>query len=208
VCVCVLQCVAVCCSVLQCVAVCCSVLQCVAVCCVLQCVSVRGAQVHVTSICQYLLQHCWVLRCVAVCRSVLQCVAVCCSVLQCVAVCCSVLQCVEVCCRIFLLVISSTSSPCVYVSFNWKNYIPEIHQIEKIGCLGISHYKFKLRFKFYLHSNRGIWVFKFLDLADLGSVAFSVESIIMHARQALLPRSHCVHLYTCTHTRECTNTHT
>jgi len=53
--------------------------------------------------------------------------------------------------------------------------IPEIHQIEKLRCLGILWYKFKVRFWW-------IWIcseeFEFLGLVDFGGEACSVESYI------------------------------
>ena len=49
-------------------------------------------------------------------------------------------------------------------SFHWKCYTPDIHQIEKLRFLGISRYKFKLRFWFDLNLYRGIWVSRFSEL--------------------------------------------
>jgi len=48
----------------------------------------------------------------------------------------------------------------VYVSFYWKCRIPKIRQIEKLTCLDISQYKFKLRFWFNLNLYRETWVFR------------------------------------------------
>ena len=45
-----------------------------------------------------------------------------------------------------------------YGSFHWKCFIPKIHKIEKLRFLGISRYKFKLRFWFNLNLHREIWV--------------------------------------------------
>ena len=45
-----------------------------------------------------------------------------------------------------------------YDSFHSKCCIPKIHRIQKLRFLGISQYKFKLRFWFSLHLYRGIWV--------------------------------------------------
>jgi len=43
-------------------------------------------------------------------------------------------------------------------SFHWKCHIPEIRQIQKLRFLGISRYKFTLRFRFHLNQYREIWV--------------------------------------------------
>jgi len=48
-----------------------------------------------------------------------------------------------------------------YDSFHWKCYTPEIHQIEKLRFVGISRYKFKLRFGFHLNLYREIGVSRF-----------------------------------------------
>ena len=59
---------------------------------------------------------------------------------------------------------SSPASLCPSVSFRhtcdslrWKLSIPEVKQIEKLRLLGISQYKFKLRFWLNLNSHREIW---------------------------------------------------
>jgi len=49
----------------------------------------------------------------------------------------------------------------LFISFPCKCYIPEIHPIKKLGFLGISRYKFKLRFWFSLILYHGIWVIQF-----------------------------------------------
>jgi len=48
----------------------------------------------------------------------------------------------------------------VYGSSHWNDYTLKIHRIEKLRLLGISWYKFKLRFWLNSNSNlyRGIWV--------------------------------------------------
>jgi len=56
-----------------------------------------------------------------------------------------------------------------YDRFNWKCHIPEVLQIQKIRFLGISRYKFKLRFGFHLNSTKK---FEFRDLVDFGGVPF------------------------------------
>ena len=45
-----------------------------------------------------------------------------------------------------------------YDSFHWKCYTPKIHQTERLRFLGISRYKFKLRWCSNLNLYRGIWV--------------------------------------------------
>jgi len=57
--------------------------------------------------------------------------------------------------------------------FRWKCHIPETHQVEKLRFLGVSRYKFKLRFCFNLNLYRGICVFGF---GRFQATAFPVES--------------------------------
>jgi len=49
----------------------------------------------------------------------------------------------------------------IYDSFPWNRYTFEIHQIEKLRFLGISRYKFNLRFRLNLNLYRVFWVTEF-----------------------------------------------
>jgi len=70
-------------------------------------------------------------------------------------------------------------------SFRWNCYIPEMHQTEKLTFLGISRYKFRLRF----------WIcteeFGFLDLVD-----FVIFSGISHIDVITLIRHTCMYVNT------------
>jgi len=65
----------------------------------------------------------------------------------------------------------------IYDRFHWKCYIPEIHQIDKLRFLGISQYKFKLRFWFNSNLYNQIWVSGFG-----GFQGCSILSGICHGR--------------------------
>jgi len=94
--------------------------------------------------------------------------SVCCTVKHCGAVCCSVLQSVATeCCGPFLC------DRCVYDSFHWRSYAPEIHHIEKLRVLNISRYKCKMRFWFAFNLYWGIRVSRF---GGFGECRFSVET--------------------------------
>ena len=53
---------------------------------------------------------------------------------------------------------SSPPVGCLYDSFHWKRYIPDIHQVHKLRFPGIMEYKFKLAIWINLNWYRGIWV--------------------------------------------------
>ena len=84
----------------------------------------------------------------------------------------------------------------MYNSFHWNCYIPKNHQIEKLRFLGISRYKFKLRFWFNLSLYRGIWVSGF---GGVGWGAISVETVMTHMTQT----SHVIYVCMCVCVRLC-----
>jgi len=65
-------------------------------------------------------------------------------------------------------------------SFHWICYIPETHQIDELRSLGISWYKFKLRFWLNLNLYREIWGCGF---GGFRGTAFSVDSVIVTTRE-------------------------
>ena len=52
-------------------------------------------------------------------------------------------------------------TPPGYDTFHWNCYTHKMHQIQKLKFLGISWYKFKLRFWFNLNRYPSVWVFGF-----------------------------------------------
>jgi len=81
-----------------------------------------------------------------------------------------------------------------YDTLHWNCYIPEIHQIMKLRFLGISWYKFKLKFLFNMNLYQGIGAPRF----D-GFLGCSVFRRICHVAGAA--RS-CIHVREYTHLNE------
>jgi len=91
-----------------------------------------------------------------------------------------------------------------YDTFHWKCITPKTHRIEKPRFLGISRYKFKLRPWLHLNLYRRIC----LDLVDLESVAFSVETLIRGITVLTNEKCHTWHTRTRTRTLSLSHIHT